>query len=262
MVKKDLGALWKRKGIRSLLMLTPFALLMVSPLVYSMVIALLPVPAGSGAPRQVLELLDSPQGLNYRQAWFSAFTTLICPALFLSVPVICSVACASVSFLGEKEAGTLETVLLSSMSARSLYHSKVFGCTVLSVLLSLISFLVFALTVSVADLVLLAPFFLNLNWLILLLLLMPALAFFSVVFLSLIIDRVASVGEGLQTMGYLLLPFLLLYLIQLTGAIKLSALFLLGLSVLLWILSIVLFNVSMHRFVPQRLLQHSGEEEV
>ncbi len=262
MVKKDLGALWKRKGIRSLLMLTPVVLLMAAPLVYSVVISLLPVPAGSRVPQAVLSLLDSPEGLSYRQAWFSAFTTLICPILFLSVPVICSVSCASLAFLGEKEAGTLETVLLSSMSARALYCSKIFGCSVLSVFLSLISFLVFALTVSVADIVLLAPFFLNLNWLILVVLLMPALAFFSAVFVSLVTDRVASVGEGLQMMGYLLLPFLVLFLIQLTGTIKLSPLFLLGLSAFLWILSIIFFNLSMRKFVPQRLLQGAGREEV
>ena len=55
----------------------------------------------------------------------AAFTTLLCPMLFLCVPVICSVTVAAQVFVREKEGGTLETLMLSSMDARSLLHAKV-----------------------------------------------------------------------------------------------------------------------------------------
>lgn len=261
MVKKDLGAIWQRKGIRALLMLVPVALLMVIPLTYSLVIALLPAGTGNKVPAAILTLLgEAAQALNYRQAWFAAFTSLLCPMLFLSVPVICSVASASLAFLGEKENGTLETALLSSMNPKSIYNSKVSGCSLLSILISAVSFLVFALTVSVAGLVLEAPFFLDWNWLVLVVLLMPALSFFSVSFVSLVVTRVHSVGEGLQLVGYLLLPFLTLFLAQFAGWIKLNALVLLGISLGLWVAAIVLFNASARRFYPERLLKRPLEE--
>mgnify|MGYP001630553599 FL=1 len=261
MAKKDLGAIWQRKGIRALLMLMPVILLVVIPLVYSAATSLLPVTEDAQVPEAIQSLLESASAeLGYRQIWFDAFTTLLCPMLFLTVPVICSVASASYAFLGEKEEGTLETVLLSSMDAKSVFNSKVSSCSLLSVVISLLSFLAFAITVSVADLILGAPFFFNWKWLILLLFLMPALAFFSVIFVSLVISRVHSTGESLQTMGYLILPFVILFLVQFTGIIKINAVFLLILSVLLAVASVVMFNVSARRFYAERLLERPLED--
>jgi len=94
----------------------------------------------------------------------------------------------------------------------------------------------------------------------LLLFLMPALAFFSVIFVSLVISRVHSTGESLQTMGYLILPFVILFLVQFTGIIKINAVFLLILSVLLAVASVVMFNVSARRFYAERLLERPLED--
>lgn len=89
---------------------------------------------------------------------------------------------------------------------------------------------------------------------------MPALAFFSVIFVSLVISRVHSTGESLQTMGYLILPFVILFLVQFTGIIKINAVFLLILSVLLAVASVVMFNVSARRFYAERLLERPLED--
>ena len=95
MAKKDLGAIWQRKGIRALLMLMPVILLVVIPLVYSAATSLLPVTEDAQVPEAIQSLLESASAeLGYRQIWFDAFTTLLCPMLFLTVPVICSVASA------------------------------------------------------------------------------------------------------------------------------------------------------------------------
>ena len=107
---------------------------------------------------------------------------LLCPMLFLCVPVICSVTVAAQVFVREKEGGTLETLMLSSMDARSLLHAKVTCCTLLSIAISAIAFVAFTITISVADVLMGAPFFLNLEWLVCLVLVMPMVALFSVVF--------------------------------------------------------------------------------
>ena len=256
---KDIGAIWGRKGIRALLMIMPVVLLLVVPVVYFVAISLLPSPSGSQIPASLQAVLGK-EGEGYSQFWVDAFTTLLCPVLFLMVPIICSVASASCVFVGEKESGTLETLFLSSVSPKSLFSAKITACSLISVIISLIAFLIFSITTSIVDLLLSAPYFLNLEWLITVVLLMPALSLFSVTFVSLILSRVYSVGESLQTMGYLVLPFLILYLIQFTGVFRVTPLLLIVLAVVLMVLAIVLYNVSSRKFQAEYLMEHHAEE--
>lgn len=261
LVRKDLSAIWRRKGIRALLMILPVVLMVVIPLTYFVAISLLPDPKSAQLPETIRGMLpaDSAQH-GYRQFWMDAFTTLLCPVLYLAVPIVCSVASASCAFVGEKENGTLETVWLSPMSGRSIFNAKLIACSLISVIISLISFVLFSITVSVADIMLSAPYFFNLEWLATVLLLTPALSLFSVVFVSLVLPRVNSVGESLQTMGYLILPFIVLYLFQFTGILRISLLFLVVLCVALLVLAIILFNISSRNFQAEKLLTPSQEE--
>ena len=259
MVGKDIGTIWGRKGIRALLMVMPVILLLVIPVVYFAAISLLPSLPGSQIPASLQTVL-AKDGSGYSQFWADAFTTLLCPVLFLMVPIICSVASASCVFVGEKENGTLETLFLSSVNPKSLFSAKITACSLISVIISLISFVIFSITTSIVDLLLSAPYFLNLEWLITVFLLMPALSLFSVTFVSLVLSRVYSVGESLQTMGYLILPFLILYLIQFTGVFRITPLLLIVLAVALAALSIILYNISSRKFNAEYLREHRTEE--
>lgn len=261
MVRKDLGAIWGRKGIRALLMMMPVVLVVVIPVIYFVAISLLPVAEGSKMPEAIHALLAPENaGGGYRQLWMEAFTTLLCPMLFLSVPIVCSVASASCAFVSEKENGTLETLMLSSMDVKSMFNAKITACVLISVTISLISFVAFTITVSVADILISAPYFFNLEWLVLLVLLMPAVSLFSVIFVSLILSRVYSTGEALQTMGYLILPFIVLFLAQFTGLFRMNYLFLIVLAVAFAIASVVLFNASARRFQAEKLLVRALED--
>ncbi len=261
MAKKDLSAIWNRKGIRALLMAMPVALTVIVPLVYFVVISLLPEGEKGQLPKTIQILLSAENAdYGHRQFWMNAFTTLMCPVLFLCVPIVCSVASASCAFVSERENGTLETLFLSSMNAKSVFNAKITACTLISVIISLISFVLFAITVSIADLMLSAPYFFSLEWLVTAVLLMPSLALFSVVFVTLILPRVYSTGEALQTMGYLILPFVLLYLVQLTGVFQITFLFLIVLALVLMALSIVLFNLSARKFRAENLTARSKAE--
>ena len=253
LVGKDLSALWRSKGTRALLMLLPVILVVVIPLVYSVAISFLPTADDLTLPKQIAALMSGVEKYGPRRQWMAAFPTLLCPMLFLCVPIICSVLAASKVFVGEKEGHTLETLMLSAIDEKSILHAKVTCCTLLSVAISFVSFVAFTITISVAELLMGAPFFLNLEWIICLLLFVPVLALFSVVFVSWEFSRVHSSGEALQTMGYLMLPLLLLYLGQFTGAFRITVPLLLGIIVVLAVLSIVLFNVTSRRFQPEFL---------
>lgn len=260
LAKKDISAIWGRKGIRALLMILPVVLVMVIPVVYFTAISMLPIEEGAAAPEKLLKLLAfSDSSVGYRQVWLDAFTTLICPLLFLCVPIICSVASASCVFVGERETGTLETLFLSPLEPKSIFHVKITGCALLSIFISLLSFVLFSITVTVADLLTNTPYFFNLEWLAFLLFMMPAVSLFSVVFVSLVVGRVRSTGEALQTMGYLILPFALLFLAQFTGLFRLTFFHVILIAVGLCVLAVILFNRAARRFQPEKLLAEVWE---
>lgn len=256
---KDISAIWGRKGIRALLMVLPVILIVIVPLVYFVAISLFPASPGSQIPAALRAILGNDRAGD-SQFWMDAFTTLLCPLLFLMVPIVCSVASAACVFVGEKENSTLETLFLSSMSAKSVFSAKITACSLISVAISLIAFVLFSITISIVDLLLSAPYFFNLEWLVTVVVLMPVLSMFSVTFVSLVLSRVYSVGEALQTMGYLILPFLILYLVQFTGVFRITALFLIILSLVLALLSILLFNLSSRRFQSEYLAERPVEE--
>ena len=213
----------------------------------------MPTEDSLALPQDIAAMVGSLEGYGPRRQWMAAFTTLLCPMLFLCVPIVCSVTAAARVFVREKEGGTLETLMLSSVDAKSLLHAKVTCCTLLSMAISLVSFVAFLIVVSVADILMGAPYFFNLEWLVCVVLLMPMVALFSVLFVCWELPRVHSVGEAMQTMGYLMLPLLVLYLVQFTGVFRITVPLLLGIAVLLGVLSIVLFNVTSRQFQPERL---------
>lgn len=238
-----------------MIVILPLVLVVVIPAVYLAAIALVPVEPGAGVPQGIASLLpERITALPYKQALYYAFTVLLCPMLFLAVPIICSVASASCVFVSEKENGTLETLLLSSMDPKLIYNSKTSGCILLSLVVSVISFIAFAITAGVGDILLSVPFFFNFEWLVLIFLLTPAVSFFGVSFVSCNINRVYSTGESLQTMGYLILPFILLFLMQFSGLFYLNALLLLILAILIAVAAVILFNFSARRFHAEWLL--------
>lgn len=260
LVGKDLGMIWRDKGTRTILMLLPAVLAVALPLMYSVAISFLPADGSIALPEKLAEIVGGLENVGPRRQWMAAFTTLLCPMLYLCVPIICSVTAASRVFVGEKEGDTLVTLMLSAMDVKSLLHAKITCCTLISVAISVLAFIAFSITASVADILMGAPFFLNLEWLVCLVLLTPTVALFSVVFVSWELPRVHSSGEAMQTMGYLMLPLLLLYLVQFTGVFRITVPFLLVVTVLLAVLSVVLFNVTSRQFQPDRLFAHFQEE--
>lgn len=259
LVRKDLGTIWARNSQRALLVLLPIALAVVLPAVYFAAISLLPVEEGARLPQALLALLpEYAAELDYRQSWLAAFTELLCPLLFLCVPILTAAASASYAFVTERESGTLETLLLTSMDVKAVFHAKVTNCTLLSVVISALAFVAYGITTVIAEVFAGVPLFFNFDWLILLVLLMPALSLFSVVFVALTVTRVHSTGESLQTMGYLILPVAALYLAQLTGIFRLNMVALLIAAAVLAAADVVLFNMASRSFTPEKLL---AEEE-
>lgn len=261
LVKKDMAGIWAKPSQRALLILLPAALVVVIPAVYFVAISLLPVEAGAKLPEAIAALASRPvEKLDYRQGWLTAFTDLLCPLLFLCVPVLTAAASASYAFVAERECGTLETLLLTTMDVKNVFNAKVTSCIILSVFISGASFVAFAVTAIIAEIFTGAPPFFSWEWLVILVMLTPVLSLFSVVFVAMIITRVHSTGESLQTMGYLILPLAAAYLAQFTGIFRLNFLVLGAAALVLGILAVVLFNMASRGFAPEKLLAEEDRE--
>lgn len=238
-----------------MMVVVPVILVAIIPVVFLVAISLLDYPVGAVMPEGILRVLpDRIAELEYRPAMFSAFTSLICPMLFLSVPIVCSLTAASSSFLEERDAGTMETLMLSACDNHSIFNAKVMGGTFISVVVSLAGFLLFAIIMSLGDIILAVPFFFNLEWFIMLVLLMPGLSMLGVLFISLLSPRITKVSEGMQMIGYFLFPIIVVTLLQFAGIAKVSLLVLFTISLVIIILDIVLFNVAARKFTPENML--------
>ena len=253
--QKDFRETWGSKMARGTIVMVPLIMAVVLPIVFLVLIYTVPTSEMNGVDRMMKLLPKEASAFDMRQSMFYLMVNTIAPMFFLLVPLMCSSVTAACSFVGEKERGTLETLLLTPLSLRQIFKAKVLGCMSLSAITTAISFAAFAVVISVGDILLGMPFFLNWNWLVLLFLLAPGLTIFGVVFMVLISGKSKSYTESVQTSGYLVLPPILLFAGQFTGLFQLNALILLFVSLFVFAADAVAWFFAARSFRPEKLLR-------
>lgn len=253
--EKDFREVWGSKMARSTIIVMPLVMVVLLPVVYLVIIYTVPASEMNGVDQMMKLLPPEAAGFDLRQSMFYMMVNVICPMFFLMVPLMCSSVSAACSFVGERERGTLETLLLTPLSLKQIFKAKVLGCVFLSAVTTAISFAAFTVVISVGDILLGMPFFLNWNWLVLILLLSPGVTVFGVIFMVLISGRSKSYTESVQTSGYLVLPLVLLFLGQFTGLFQLNALILLLVSLCVVAADVPLWMVAARSFRPEKLLR-------
>jgi ABC-type Na+ efflux pump permease subunit len=254
-IKKDFSEIWDVKMVRSTLIVLPIILAIFLPVVYICMLLFVPQNQMNGVDQIIQLLPQSEKNLNVQQAMFYIMTNILSPMFFLMIPLMSSTVSAACSFVGEKERKTMETLLLTPLSVKSIFKSKVLGCTVLSVIVTGISFAVFCAVIGAGDYILQMPFFFNWNWLVLIALLAPAFTIFGVIFMVLVSGKSKSYMEAIQLSGYIVLPIILLFVGQFTGLFQLNAWILLIVGVLITALDFVLWIFASRMFTPEKLLK-------
>lgn len=255
-IRKDLNEIWTVRMVRNTLIAVPVCMVVLLPVVYLVLIFTVP-PGQMNGVEQMLQLMpkDLREDFNIRQSMFYLMTNLICPMFFLMIPLMSASVSAACSFVGEKERGTIETLLLSPVRVSSIFKAKVVGCVLLSMIATAISFAAFAIVIAAGDILLKMPFFLNWNWLVLLLLFAPALTVFGVIFMVLVSGRSKSYLESMQLSGYIVLPLVLVFVGQFTGLFQLNAVLFLLISAVLAAVDVVLGLIASRAFTPEKLLK-------
>ena len=254
-IKKDFREVWESKMARTTLLVVPLLLVIVIPIVFLVVNIQVPASEVNGVDKIMKMLPPEARGYNIRQGTFYMMTNTMFPMFFLMIPLMTSSVSAASSFVGERERGTLETLLLTPMTLPRIFKAKVLGCISLSAIVTGLSFAAFAIVISVGDILLGMPFFLNWSWLVCVLLFAPAVTVFGVVFMVLVSSKSKSYIEAIQTSGYIVLPIILIFAGQLAGLFSLNAFHLLLISVVIMILDAVIWVITARSFRAEKLLR-------
>ena len=132
LIKKDLSEIFRNK--------TLFSTLIVIPIIFSVIIPTVALGgalffdmekiAGNDASKLIDTFLNSSIETSipletFEQQYIYLFINYLLPSLFLLVPIITASVVAANSFVGEKERRTLESLLFSPISIKTLFVSKV-----------------------------------------------------------------------------------------------------------------------------------------
>ena len=253
-IKKDFRGVVNNRRLFSALLIIPLVLTIVLPSIFvisihfapddpdiAKLLSLLP----EAARLESLELTVSSMILNY-----------ILPVFFLMIPIMTASVMAASAFVGEKERHTLETLLYCPLTLKQIFQAKVWASFLLSMLVSVISFIAMLLVIE-TELFFLAgrPLIPGVSWLIVILLLSPAISLIAVTLIVRGSAKAQSVEESQQAAVFLIIPLILLIAGQFTGVLLMNVWILLGLSVVCAILAWFLLQESMGRFTYEKLLQ-------
>lgn len=254
-IQKDLRAIFANKRLLVVILLVPFMMSVVLPTILILTTSF--VPEQSSDFQMMLDLLapgEMEGDLN--RTIISLLMNSVMPLFFIMIPVIASSVMAASSFVGEKEKKTLETLLYCPLTLKELFRAKILSSFLMSMLVSFTAFVVMLLVTQIEIVLttgsLLLP---NMNWLIIMFLLSPAI---SVIAISLIVRgsaKAQSIEESQQRSVFLVLPVILLVIGQFSGLLLINVWVLLALSILLAGVAYLLMNTCFRNLSYETLLQ-------
>lgn len=193
----------------------------------------------SGPLRAKLETLPQLS----QQIAFMVINYTLAP-FFLMIPLMAGTSVAAQSFAGEKERGTLESLLFAPVDLMSLFVGKILGGFLPAVGLSYLSFLVYAVLVNLLGWPLFGGlFFPQWHWAPMMLLLVPMISLGAVLFSVYISSRVATFQAAYQMSSMVVLPMVLLLVGQVTGILLLDLWLVTAIGVVLGIINLVLLKL-------------------
>lgn len=183
-------------------------------------------------------------------------TNYMLVGLFLMVPLMTSSVIAADSMAGEKERGTLETLLFAPVDLLSLLVGKVLASLIPTLVVSFGTLLLGAVVVNGLGWPLFGQiFFPTVNWVPLMLLVLPMISLATIIMNVFISARVATFQAAYQLGGVAVLPAILLVVGQATGLVLLGTWVLVGVGLGFGLLNLILVWQVMKRLDRNRLFE-------
>ncbi|SEM18997.1 ABC-2 type transporter [Mesobacillus persicus] len=241
-IKKDLRDIYRTKSLLTTIIIIPIIFSIVFPTILIGSALLFDLEKAMGADMQkMLDMFLNEIGTKQRiaetpeQQIVYLFINYILPSLFLLVPIITASVVAANSFVGEKERRTLESLLFSPVSIKTLFISKTVASFIPSFLVSVISFILCGLIINGLGYQLFQEIiFPSGNWIVLITCLSPMVTLMTVLLNLFISSRVKTYQEAQNISGIIILPVIGMIAGQASG------LFLVGVEITLMISAAIL----------------------
>lgn len=253
-INKDLRNMTANKRMLSVMLIVPLVFTVVLPSIFVFLIALTPIDSPDF--KQLLDILpQSMQEGDLRESLISLLLNNILPIFFLIIPIMASTVMAAGSFVGEKEKRTLETLLYCPLSLKQIFNAKILASFILSMVVSLLSFVIMTLVVEI-ELVftkggMILP---NISWLIVMLIIAPAISMIAITIIVRGSAKAQSFEESQQRSVFLILPIILLAAGQFTGILLVGSWLLLGIGIVLGAIALLTLRGAYGKFKYETLL--------
>lgn len=180
----------------------------------------------------------------------------IMPVFFVMIPIMASSIMAASAFVGEKEKRTLETLLYCPLTLKEIFQAKVMAAVLLSGIVTLAAFIVMVVVTQVEIFLTMGRFLLpGPSWLVVLLVLAPALSFIAITLIVKGSAKAKTMEEAQQRSTFLVLPVVFLMVGQFTGVLLVNLWILLALGVVLAVVAWLLVRGSFQKVSYESLLR-------
>ena len=252
-IKKDLRLVTANRRLFLELLCVPLILAVLLPTVFILMIHM--VPDDPDIQKLIGILPEAMRADSIERTAAGLVINYVFPLFFLLIPIMAASVTAASSFVGEKERSTLETLLYCPLSVRRIFQAKVLASFILSMLISFGAFLLMTAVLEGELFFLMGRMILpGANWLVVLLLVSPAVSLIAVTMIVRGSAKAQSVEESQQGAVFLVMPVILLVAGQLSGALLLNIRVLLGIGLACALLAWVLLKRAVARFTYEMLL--------
>ncbi|KAF4324837.1 hypothetical protein G195_001048 [Phytophthora kernoviae 00238/432] len=185
------------------------------------------------AKARIDELVDLFEMEDYQHRKVGTYSTVMASSILTAN-----------SFAGEKERKTLEGLLFTPMSMDTLFKGKVLAALIPSLILSWVTFIIYGIIANILMYPMFgALMFPNLNWIILVLWVVPACSLVVILLNVLISAKVRGFQEAYQLGGLVVIPLLALIGGQASGMLLISPLMLILVGAVLLLISFALLRL-------------------
>jgi len=262
--RKDLASVVRNRGVLIPLLVTPFIVLVVMPVllvggVESLGRAGADLPGAAAQPfaaigEQVTATDRIDDVADPRAQWATFVLEVFLAPLYLLVPLIVATVIAADSFAGERERGTLEALLHTATTDRELLLGKFLAAWVPAVTVSLTGFVVYSVIANaLAWPALGRVFFPTPAWLLLALFVAPGIAALGLAIMVIASSRVKSLQAAHQIGSLVVLPVILLLIAQVTGVLLFGPGLVMALGVGIWVAALSLLALGASSLRRERL---------
>lgn len=260
--RKDWREVSRNRQILLPIVLIPFMFAVLFPLLTLLIpdLATMPLTSLGGIEAMIRNLPDYLKdelvGMTDQQVLVYVMSLYFFAPFFLIIPLTTSGVIAADSFAGEKERKTIEALLATPISDNELFLGKILVSLIPTIMVTVISFLIYSTIVDVFSFTLfngrlLLP---NLMWIMLIFGLAPTLALASIGLTVMISAKVKGTREAQQISGILLIPLLILIFGQVAGAIIFGPIVVAILIVAFTIFDFLIFHISVKNFRREEIL--------